>query len=619
MRRYSSVLTFICALLSAVSVAAPPRNLPELQQAISIIQQETGVPSIGIALVGSDGPILVSAIGYADVEAQRPVTADTIYRLGSVSKMFTGMAVMRLVDEGRLSLEDRLADVAPELVFENRWEETNPVRIAHLLEHTTGWDVHLGEYTGEASDRMSLEDSLNRHTDGRVSRWVPGTRQAYSNTGPVVAALVVEKVSGMNFDKYVEQSVFSPLAMESSAFLKTKAFDERGATGYTPEGPTHYRYFHTRPSSSMNASPRDLANFLHMLINRGVFDGNQFLSPGAITRMENSETTLGAKAGIHAGYGLTIDATGFGDWQTPFYGHTGGIPGGVSEVVYQPELKMGYAFMMNQANREAFGRVSHTLRAYLLKDKERRELAPQPLPEIFKNLSGFYVPVNPLSSNMKVITDINGVMHFDTNELYLHRSPFFGGWKSQDYLPEGSSEQVLFSGWSGLPSIAIVQDPLVGEAVQVEGTLYKKVSSLVVYGRLLMLALSLILAVSSIAYVAAWLLKRLVLKRKEKPGNKIRLIPAALSLLLLALPLFFVLSKADPALIMESMPISMFVFLVSLLYPIAVVAGFYPFYKAKSQNISKGVYWYSATVLFAHVFLTVYLGSYGLLAFRVWA
>ncbi|MDQ2077008.1 serine hydrolase [Marinimicrobium sp. ABcell2] len=619
MKFYRTTLTFILALFSTVTMAAAPQNLSELQQALNTIQQETGVPSIGVALVDSDGPVWVSAIGQADIEHQKPATADSIYRMGSVSKMFAGVAVMQLVDQGRLSLEDRLADLLPEFEFQNRWEETDPIRVVHLLEHTTGWDVHLGEYVGESPDSMSLEEGLNRHTGGRVSRWVPGTRQTYSNTGPVVAAVIVEKLTGMSFDEYSERHIFAPLGMDSSAFVKTQAFEERGVTGYTREGPTHYHLFHTRPSSSLNASPKDMANYLEMLINRGAYQGQQFLSTDAVTRMENGETTLGSNVGIHPGYGLTVDAFGYEDWNIPFYGHTGGIPGGVSEVIYQPELEAGYAFMMNQANREAFMRVSDTLRAYLLKDQDRREFAPQPLPEKFQSLNGFYVPVNPLSSDMKFMSDIGDVMRFETNETYLHRSPFFGGWKSSDYQREGASEDVLFSDWTGLPSVAIVHDPLLGETVQVEGKLYKKVSPVVVYGRLILLALSLILVISSFVYLAAWLLKRLVSRKQEKPGNKIRLVPAALSLLLLAIPLFFMVSGTDPLMTMQSTSISIFVFVVSLIYPLAVIAALYALYRVKSLDVAKGVYWYSATVVFAHAFLATYLGSYGFLAFRVWA
>lgn len=619
MKAYLIVLMSILSLFCTASMAQAPQNLAELQQTISTIQKETGVPSIGIALVDSDGPTWVSAMGQADIEQQKPATADTLYRMGSVSKMFTGVAIMQLVDQGRLSLNDRVADLLPDFVFENPWEETDPIRVAHLLEHTTGWDVHAGEYIGDAPDSLSLEDGLSRHTDARVSRWVPGTRQAYSNTGPVVAALIVEKLTGMSFDEYTSQFIFAPLQMHASAFLKTPAFEERGATGYTQEGPTHYHYIHTRPSSALNASPREMANFLTMLINRGTYEGKTFLSASAITRMENSETTLGAKAGIHAGYGLTVDVFGFEDRETPFFGHTGGIPGGVSEVIYQPELKAGYAFMMNQANHEAFSRVSHALRTYLLKDQIRREYTPQPLPEKFKHLNGFYVPVNPLSSNMKIITDISGVMRFETNDRYLHRSPFFGGWKSQDYQRKGTSNEVLFSQWSGLPSIAIVHDPLLGETVQVEGNLYRKVSALVVYGRLLMLAFSLALVVSSIVYLAVWGVKRVLTKKPEKPGNKIRLVPATLSLLLLAIPLFFVLTATDPGSILQSKPISIFLFVVSLIYPLAVVTALYPLYKAKLSAVSSGVYWYSATVVLAHIVIVMYLGVYGFLAFRVWA
>jgi CubicO group peptidase (beta-lactamase class C family) len=102
--------------------------------------------------------------------------------------------------------------LVPEVSFENRWEATDPVRVVDLLEHTTGWDdIHLRESVKDAKG-MTLREGLDYDRPSRISRWRPGTRMAYSNSGPPVAAYIVEKITGQRFEDYVTQNFFCPSA-----------------------------------------------------------------------------------------------------------------------------------------------------------------------------------------------------------------------------------------------------------------------------------------------------------------------------------------------------------------------------------------------------------------------
>jgi CubicO group peptidase (beta-lactamase class C family) len=154
-----------------------PQTLDELRAAINEVMEEHDVPAVGIAMVDETGPVLVDAWGKANVEEDTDANADSMFRIGSTSKMFVALSVLKLVEEGRLSLDDRLADLAPEVEFENPWEETHPVLLAHLLEHTTGWDdIHLPEYAHNDPTPATLREGLDFHPHSRVSRWMPGSR-----------------------------------------------------------------------------------------------------------------------------------------------------------------------------------------------------------------------------------------------------------------------------------------------------------------------------------------------------------------------------------------------------------------------------------------------------------
>jgi CubicO group peptidase (beta-lactamase class C family) len=121
------------------------------------------------------------------------------------------LSVLKLQHESRLSLNDTVRSRAPDVAFSNPWEATDPVRLVHVLEHTAGFDdVLLCEYASNDPTPLTLAEGLALHPASRTSRWRPGTRVSYSNSGPAVAAYVVEKVSGMRFEDYVTEQWFRP-------------------------------------------------------------------------------------------------------------------------------------------------------------------------------------------------------------------------------------------------------------------------------------------------------------------------------------------------------------------------------------------------------------------------
>jgi hypothetical protein len=153
-------------------------------------------------------------------ETRKAATADTLFRIGSTSKAFVSLSVLKLVEEGKMTLDDTVKKWAPEVEFTNRWESTDPVRIIHLLEHTSGFDdIALREYAHNDPTPVSLKDALAFNPKTRTSRWRPGTRMSYCNSGPAVAAYVVQKVSGQIFEDYVRENFFKPLHNDLGFFF----------------------------------------------------------------------------------------------------------------------------------------------------------------------------------------------------------------------------------------------------------------------------------------------------------------------------------------------------------------------------------------------------------------
>ena len=230
---FAFVLTTLLALDPAIAEEEKkvPASLDDLKSLVAEVIEEHNVPAVGIAMLDRSGEVWVASLGKANMQYEVDATADTLYRIGSTSKMFVALSVLKLAEQGRLSLDDRVADLAPEIEFENPWEETDPVRVVHLLEHTTGWDdIHLTEYAHNDPTPASLKEGLDFHPHSRISRWKPGTRSSYCNSGPPVAAYIVQKLTGIDFEDYVQFNFFDPLGMQTATYRLNEAVQEKGAT-----------------------------------------------------------------------------------------------------------------------------------------------------------------------------------------------------------------------------------------------------------------------------------------------------------------------------------------------------------------------------------------------------
>src|ERR1700739_2447680 len=133
-----------CAALAAEPAPVPPpaapQDIPSLLKQLDKFRADAGVPGAGVALFDRNGVTWVGGLGYADVGKKRPVDADTLFRAGSISKGFVAVALMQVVDQGKMRLDARLKDIAPEIPVDNPWEESDPVTVAEVLEHTAGFD-----------------------------------------------------------------------------------------------------------------------------------------------------------------------------------------------------------------------------------------------------------------------------------------------------------------------------------------------------------------------------------------------------------------------------------------------------------------------------------------------
>lgn len=239
--------------------------------------------------VVADGEVaFAKGYGAADRANGTPVRADrTLFRVGSVSKLFAWTAVAQRVEAGSL---DRDADVNRYLDFEVPATFEEPVTLDHLVTHTAGFeDRYRGTIVEDRDYLRPLGEELAANVPARVRP--PGELAAYSNYGAALAGYVVQRDAGVPFEEYVDSEIFEPLGMANSTFRQPvpDALDGRLSTGYTYRDgayePGAFEYVGIPPAGSMSATATDVAQFMLAFLGDGSYEGGRILEPASVSEM----------------------------------------------------------------------------------------------------------------------------------------------------------------------------------------------------------------------------------------------------------------------------------------------------------------------------------------------
>jgi CubicO group peptidase (beta-lactamase class C family) len=376
-----------------------PARTEDFRSAVQRVLTETGVPGAGLALVRQGGVEWAGGVGLADRDRGTPVTADTHFRAGSVSKTFIAMALVQLSEDGDLDLDTPVEDVASDVRIDNPWNASDPVRIIHLLQHTAGFDdMHFNEmYNLHDPPDLPLATVLRINPRSRTVRWRPGTRAAYSNPGFAVAGHVIETVTGKKYEDFIAERTFDPIGMTTSSFRLTMADEAILSKGYRGRSgpPVPYTQIYLRPAGNLHTSALELGKFVHVLLNWGETAEQLVIDPEYLSNMEHPRTSLASDAGLRNGYGSAIASSfieGF-----PMLGHGGGIDGFASSYAYSTTRDVGYVVLLNSTHSpEAMRRISQLAVRYLKADVEPPAKPSAPLPaEALQRYDGYYHDANP--------------------------------------------------------------------------------------------------------------------------------------------------------------------------------------------------------------------------------
>ena len=245
-----------------------------------------------VVAVVKDGHVLFEkGYGYADVAAKRPVIADsTLFRPGSISKLFTWTAVMQQVEAGKLDLD---RDVNAYLDFKIPASFGRPITLRDLMTHRPGFEETVKDLAVDTATQLRpIGQYLRTHVPAQI--FAPGTVPAYSNYGATLAAYIVERVSGQSFDDYVEQHILTPLQMAHSTFRQPlpAAFVPLLSNGYDlgSQEPKPFELIEVAPAGAMTTSADDITHFMIAQLGDGSYGGGRILQPATLAKMHERQT-----------------------------------------------------------------------------------------------------------------------------------------------------------------------------------------------------------------------------------------------------------------------------------------------------------------------------------------
>ena len=600
----------------------PAQSIEELKQQLEKILKDTHTPGMSVAIVHREGPEWIAGLGKADVAADRATTSETLFRIGSTSKAFAALSILKLANEGKLSLEDPVHKLVPEVWFQNRWEASDPVRVVDLLEHTTGWDdMHFREYAKDAPG-MGLREALDYDHHSRISRWRPGTRMAYCNSGPAVAAYIVEKITGQRFEDYVQQNFFEPIAMKTATYFQPTS--GKLTTLYHPDGKTPYPYWNIlyRPAGSINASAKDMAAYVRFYLNRGAVDGVQVMPASSIDRMETPTRTWAAKEGMKAGYGLS------NYWSIHegfvYHGHNGGVEGGLTEMAYLPDYGVGYFFSINAGNGDAFEKIGKAIRAYVTRNLQKPTLPPvAALSPNATEHAGWYEPDSPRVEMLHFLERLLGVTWVRVRDGQLLLSDLRE--RHQVFVPVAGAQFRHVPKKEAPYPVATVQllaPNAEGQFIQLGGgtVTMKRVPAWLAVTEIVLTAWFVLAVVSILLYAPFWLLGGISRKRRRPAERWMRLWPLVAVLSLVTIVVIFMLASDDMISRMGHLTVwSAAFFLATVAYGVASLAGAIALWRAPRQEVRRWVRRFSTAVILALLIAAAYLAYWGVLGFRPWA
>ncbi len=386
------------------------RTIAGLDDLLVQAMNEHTLPGLAVGVIHDGRLVYTKGLGFADIQKRIPVSADTEFRIGSISKTFTAIGILQLYEQGKIQLDDPVNNYLKAYQIIPPYPGIAPVTFRHLLTHTSG----IGELrrltdailpTGGLAEKPTDHPiSLNEYYRGGLKAEVaPGQKWAYANHAYATLGQLVEDISGQPFDAYMLEQVFRPLGMEHSNYKRTGEICRKLAQGYEfKKGrflPIEYQRVIVEPAGSIFSTVDDMACYVAALMNGGSNATGRVLQPGTLDLMMTNQ--LAESAG-RTGMGLAFILTRYDGH--PVVWHNGGWPGFTSAMYIAPADKLGVLVFTNASNPAPDLIASQVLHHLLGLPDPAETVGKKAIletPHLWSDLAGHYSPKPGFLTNLR--------------------------------------------------------------------------------------------------------------------------------------------------------------------------------------------------------------------------
>ena len=347
-RRYLRQLSLLVLVVLPASAALAQNGRFDLQKTKTVLTgviektlADNGIPSMSIALVRGDSIVWKAAFGYTNMRSRTPATTETLYSTGSSFKSVTATAVMQLVEQGKLKLDDPINRYLGESQVKDQSDK--PVTFTHILSHWSG--LKNGAETQPIWGRK-LPKTLETMTSGLYSIRAPETKWEYNNFAYGTAGLLVQKISGLEYEKYIVDNVLKPLGVTtehpvypSPEMVERMALPYGAGCSLGKPAPVAQVHFDVYPAGDIYLTAEDMARYLVAQLNGGVFQGHRILSEESVREMHTPQ--FGGDYGF--GFWMVKDSA---SGHTLIH-HGGAIAGQRAFLIGDLDARVGVYYMTN--------------------------------------------------------------------------------------------------------------------------------------------------------------------------------------------------------------------------------------------------------------------------------
>jgi len=362
------VVTFFCISVDAQESKLPVFITDSLDNYITTAMAKWQIPGLSVAIVKDGKVALAKGYGVKKLGSKEPVDENTLFMIGSNTKAFTATTITILQEEGKINLNDKVQKWLPEFKLKDQFA-SNEIIIADLLSHRIGFGTFQGDFTywtsnlsrAEVIGKMALVNPLYKFR----------TKYGYCNAAFLVAGEIIPQAIGVSWEETVKEKILKPLKMENTLMLSEDL--EKASNKALPYTLVDNKLCELEiphidnlaPCGSMSSSASEMTHWLIAQLDTGKFDGNIVIPKNALLAIRNPYSIVRVnprdKQQNHFSlYGLGLDISDYNGKMV--YGHTGGVDGYLSSLMFIPEIKLGVVVLTNNDQNNLFGNLRDQIR-----------------------------------------------------------------------------------------------------------------------------------------------------------------------------------------------------------------------------------------------------------------